>query len=1530
MRPAPDHPPDIEGFRILRPLGRGSSGQVFLCHDQILDRMAAIKVLHRMDGALRQRLLLEARALARIDHPNVVRVYQAGEVGGLPYLISEWVEGQTLAELPRPLPWSEVRRLGIGLCRGLVAAHRAGVLHRDIKPRNILVDRMGEVRLLDFGLARLLPRAPDEAEHVLLPGDPDDTPRLAPSPSPGPPAASAPPGSGLRGTPGYMAPEAWRGVYTEQSDLYSVGMVLVELLTGQRPGDEGPALPAVLARCLQRDPAARPPSAAALCEALVHSTPEAPADEAVPPYRGLLPFFAEHRQHFCGRTEEARALVELLRWKPLVLLAGDSGVGKSSLCLAGVLPLALEGGEGPSPGRRLRAAALSPGRAPLRALAAAIAPVLGQKEEELRAALASHPEEALDLIRRALPQDEGLLLLIDQAEELITQAEVAEADALCSVLTSARADHPALRVLVAVRGDFLTRLAARARLHDLGPALFLLMPLSAAAVREAIVRPAARAGYAWEDGVVSELARATDGPGGLPLLQFTLLRLWQARDPSRRLLTAASLRALGGVDAALAQHADGVLAALPTRQREAALLLLSRLLGDEGTRVRLRRGELLGADAEGDPSAALAALLAGRILRASEEDGEPAYQLAHEALVRGWPLLADLAHRQGDRRAMVERLRRATAEWRRLGRGRAGLWDAEQLKEVDATGPLSLLPEEARFVACSRRMARRQRALRLLSPIVLLILVSVGLLLANTERRRRTEARMRQQEAGLRALALAQQPGREAEALAAAIRAVGPEPAAAPQPAVEGLLAAVARARRSMPLSGFAGQLNVITFSADGGRLLATSKDGAAVLWDARTGQRRCTLLGHAGECINGIFSPDGSRIYTAGEDDLVVVWDSARCARLAAYRGHRGDVGPMDITSDGRLLATGGNDGVVWLWDTAQGKALTALRHVGPVRAVALSPDRAQVASAAGTDVQLWDARSGAVLRTLRGHASIVRSTVFSPDGARVLSSGDDPEARLWDAREGRLLAVLSGHADLLRGAAFSPDGALIITASRDGTARVWEGGSGRPLHVLGDHREAVTAARFLPDGWRVLTASRDGLARVWDARSGLLLALLPGHAAPLTGAAAAPDGRRLATMSEDRSVRLWDGRSGAVQAVLRGHRDAVWMATFSPDGRRVATASRDGTVRTWESSGRPLAVLRGHERAVGQVRFFPDSRRLLTSGVDGTARVWDAGTGAELLRVREAAPGGVAFVDVTPDGAILSARPDGVARIWDSRTGAVEVALVSPTPLVAARLSPDGERVLTIGGEDQVRLWSRRGGLLGRLSGHRDTVGDGRFSPDGEFIATASDDRLVRLWRGRTGALVAVLPGHEDQVWHVGFSADGALLVSGSVDGTARVWDGRTGQARVVLRGHRAKLQDVVFSPDGSLIATASFDLTVRLWDARTGQQAAMLAGHTSWIRMIEFSPDGERLLSAGTDGTARLWDVRAGRPAWAPETGDLLAPLSLEGDKDAPNLRAPGDPEALRATLTRACELLAPQAQDAQATALCRSRPSSPGGP
>jgi serine/threonine protein kinase/formylglycine-generating enzyme required for sulfatase activity len=748
-------------YRLERLLGKGAMGEVWLAHDTVLERAVAIKFA-TLEGRApsaedRTRFRLEARAIARLRHPNIIAIHHAGESNGCSYLVTELLSGESLERVKLPLDLGRALGIGVGLARGLVAAHRAGVVHRDIKPANAFLCTDGAVKLLDFGLAKF---TVDEAEllstfarHGAMPA-PGEPAAAADSPGAGPGSRSAE--GGLVGTPLYMPPELWRSEpATRRSDVYSLGALLYELIAGSPPfaapsllslwrrvhHDEAPSLrgtiPDTLAelieRCLNKEPEPRPTAeeVQSILEAieLGHQSLKAGAgmvtDPESNPYRGLEVFLPEHRSVFFGRQTEIRTVLAELRVSPLVVVTAPSGAGKSSLVRAGVTPQIEAGALGPG---TWEVVTMTPGLRPLDALATALIEAGAGNGSSLQEVLDPAPTSEAGLLE-LLDQDPAwlaqcfrrsssrLMLVIDQLEELVTLAGEMR-NAFLTLLRELVSSAPAVRVLCTLRSDFLGRLADLGDLrHEILRSVVALGPLSEAGLRQAIEEPARSRGHRFESAALVDSLVHGHGDGTLPLLEFALATLWEARDRQQRVLTATALEQLGGFSGALATHADRVLATMsPAVEAEARRLLLDMVTAD-GTRGQRGENELLeAAETDIGPEGhlehrrkALRLLVEGRLVVASEGEHGASYQITHDALLQGWPALREWLSAEQAVREVEARLDRAATEWERLGSGREGLWRGRQLDQLELLKRRPRSRRQRAFVQACHDTLRRDR-----------------------------------------------------------------------------------------------------------------------------------------------------------------------------------------------------------------------------------------------------------------------------------------------------------------------------------------------------------------------------------------------------------------------------------------------------------------------------------------------------------------------------------------------------------------------------------------------------------------------------------------------------------------------------------------------------------------------------------------------------------------------------------------------------------------------------------------------------
>ncbi len=741
----------VKHYEIIRELGRGGMARVMLARDLKLGRKVALKFLDAASPRMSASLVVEARATARCSHENIVIIHEVDEHEGRPFMAFELLEGQSLARHladTGPLPPRRALELIVPVVSALVHAHSLDIVHRDLKPENIFLTSRGAIKVLDFGIAKLI--APVDPGSLL-----DD---LA--------VGSGGALSGLVGTLPYMAPEQWRAEEVdERTDLWAVGIILWQLLVGRHPLDPLshrkllraatsrrpmpsiaralPALPSAVERavdrCLAKRKEDRHASARELLDALRVMTPSSrrvPAEREAP-YLGLRAFQEQDADRFHGRAREVTHFLARLRETPLLGLVGPSGAGKSSFVQAGVVPALRESGAA------WEVLSVRPGRDPLASLAALIQP----------AAWRATAPAVLDLVRdepgnlgaalrdRAHRKGERVLLFVDQLEELYTLVDdPAVRRAFTACLAGAADDWASpVRVVVSMRSDFVDRVNEdRAFMDTLSRGLVFLPPPDRAALLDALVQPLDAVGYRFEDpGIAEEIADSLEAAAGaLPLLQFAAAGLWEARDRDRRVITRASLEARGGIAGALADHADRVLTEMAPHLQQVTRALFQRLVTVDRTRASATIHELTElADTPREVEAAVDLLVAARLLvvHGGGEGADRTVEIVHESLIQSWPTLRRWLDERSEDGAFLDHLRLAARRWDALARPEWLLLTGDASEEARRFGRRykgSLAPLERAFldavVERATRTARRRRALVVSAFAVLVLLVAAS------------------------------------------------------------------------------------------------------------------------------------------------------------------------------------------------------------------------------------------------------------------------------------------------------------------------------------------------------------------------------------------------------------------------------------------------------------------------------------------------------------------------------------------------------------------------------------------------------------------------------------------------------------------------------------------------------------------------------------------------------------------------------------------------------------------------------------
>ncbi|MFT7549134.1 MAG: WD40 repeat protein, partial [Candidatus Azotimanducaceae bacterium] len=1082
-----------------------------------------------------------------------------------------------------------------------------------------------------------------------------------------------------------------------------------------------------------------------------------------PPYKGLKKFGEEDAEWFFGRDEVINKLIERLHDTNFLIVIGASGSGKSSVVRAGVLPI-MRGGvqkedQAAPPTGDWKILSLTPTAKPLEKLAASLFPqntetqlaflkqIKSDSSENMQALVSKVPE----IIEAGNKKAEGkkLLLLIDQFEEIFTLCkEKVDQSAFIYNLIEA-AEQANTKIVLTMRADFYGNCLEYPELAQLlDKSSYSIGPMNDQELREIIVQPAAKGNWFIQDGLAEEMLKDVSSlKGGLPLLSHALLETWKGR--KGRFLTNAGYRATGGVKGAIAKTAQETYDSFSPEEKKIAEKIFLELTelgeGVEDTRRISNKTELVESIVAGEDDVKhVIDQLASDKTRLIVIDEEGAVEVAHEALIRNWPLLRNWIDNNREILRFVRQLQEDAEEWEQLVQEQEGKTGAlyRDYKLQRAVEWLNDQPSNndglvAQFIKESKKEAekelrRLQNRTRIAFALAVLGFVLAGFAIffygnANANANEAIAARSTavfNQEQAIVAQGVAEESQQEALLSAETARI---EKERADQKSVE---ADSARA--------IAEQNEIV---ADEARAIAVASEQKAEKQAKYTQLQALVRLSTAilpeGRSpsvdeleLSLLMAVQGVKLNQDSENKLETFYIDRQARLLADHLiqptweeifKHEAAINSVSFSPAEQLIASGGADGMLALWD------LTSKQKGQPMESI-----------------------------VLRKEGDQIESVSFSPSGEVLATGGADGRVRLWPVgRNSDFRPVVIGdHADAVNSVAFSPNSQWLASGSADGIVQLWD------LNIFENNREAdayvietgeewIRTVAFSSDSLTLATGGADGVIQLWDLSqmgNGVMPDSLEirGMDEWVFTLAFSPDNRLLAAAGLSGDIYIWELNNSEPDPntspfILDAHVDRVLSLDFSSDAKQLASSSWDQTIRLWpiDQLGKDIqsTLLKGEEDWILAVSFSQDDNQLVSGVANGAIQLWDLGESQKRIDLLKGHISDVRTVAISSNGEnIASGSYDGSIRLWDvsNKNAPSRVFVDQGNEVLSVAFKPNSDLMVSGDSGGLLQLWIPENQEQNpqSIKGHDDKIWAVVYSPEGTFVASAGLDGMVHLW--------------------------------------------------------------------------------------------------------------------------------------------------------------------------------------------------------
>lgn len=1520
----------VRGYEVIEQIGKGGFGEVYRAIQLEVDREVALKVIRPEFANLPnfvRRFQAEARVAGSLEHPHIIPVYDYWRSPDGAFFVMRYLRGGSLRDriANRQLTVKQVVEIFDHIASAVAFAHRNDVIHCDLKPSNVLFDSTDHVYLTDFGIARTIHNN-DTNGHV-------------------------------SGSPIYISPEQiLREEITPKSDIYSLGIMLFEMLTGQHPFADCktveeifdkhlygtlppihrfvPGLPSslddVLATATAKNPALRYLDALQMAmtfrQVIKPVNPDLPLDSVIEvnnfievdtlqiptdstmvfetvavelrnPYKGLRAFNVEDAADFFGRGGLVQQLANRLQintpFSNFLALVGPSGMGKSSVIRAGLIP-AIRKGQLIEGSDSWFITDMVPDQDPLDALQTALWRIAVQDSDQIADHLCSSDDGLTVATQAILPPQGEMLLFIDQFEELFANENDSETIQRFLMLIHSAVVNPdsCIKVIIALRADYYDRPLNFSEFSELLRARSeVIGPLTIDELELAITEPLRELGVAFEQGLAAAIITDVyQQPGALPMLQYTLTELFDRRED--RTMTADAYHMIGGVLGALTRKAEEVFTSLSEDHQEVAKKLFLRLvaLGDgaDDSRRRAHLSELLALDPEA-MSSVIKSFGDARLLTFDRDSAsrETTIEVAHEAIIRQWERLRTWIDDFRDDFRQFRLFRSAFEQWVANDKDESFLLVGTRLDRfnewhratavvlgealqsfLDTSNQYQILQANQEAARQQQVIDLRRAAMSRLRQVVLALILGLTVAIAllgvvirenrNTDRARENADAARQTSDANAAIAMTQ--AYIAESLTNETRAL-----------------LIATAARNALLSDNPDL--AIALALEAVEIDPTSTEAYQILTDiAYQPNTRIRLEGHSTSISAITLSPDGNLMITgtsypqnlnpSSGPNSMILWDTNTGQQLHNFSDVTVGINDIIMNADGTIAYSAHQNGTVVVWALPNGEELARIQTEGvAVKALVLSPDGNTLIASEELlhddkivgRLSIWDVESLEHIEFLPEVDRVSFSAlVVTPDGRTVVAgtygdvSSPDPDeiepARVvaWSLETGQELWSIKGG---LQRIPYIP-----LAISHDGTT--------------------IIVGELLSFRVSLIDISTGEITRSLNMRSN------GGHISRINTIDISLDDRQIITGSIGGSVVIWDIELGEPVSRLTGHQDQVTAVAFLPSGMSAISGAADGIIRVWDLSFTAnVSEFIGHTKPVTGVDFLPTGEFALSSSGDlETAQsgdlnpsqgnqliLWNVETGTP-ERIFEDQPYPIITVDVSHDGtqALTGSFVSfgfGHMTLWDIESGteirSFDIPAVASV-ITSVSISPNGQYAVSGTFQGTVMYWdlTQDEPIWEMMQGDAPILTT-LFHPDGDMILTTAGNGTAILWNAETGEEIRQFNADGPMV-RSAVNHDGSLLITPITTGDLIVWDVETGEEIRHLVGHMGGGISVKFLPDDRYAISAGGDHKLILWDVETGDVVQRYSGHTDTLFDVAVSPDGRYAMSASGDRTLILWQL------------------------------------------------------------------------